>query len=205
MSTNSNFREIDLQAVGKQVNRTVVEDGLLEIMFGIALILSSFNLMIRSFILNYLWIPVAIFLIEFIRKRFVYPRTGYWQISFSIGRVARIFGVIILAIAVLTVIITIVLGGFGGADQGGWRRGLTIALIIFSVLFFCFIAYWFHVPRWYVHGILIGVAFITGRAYDAHWVVIPLGVWITLAGVYVFVSFLRRNPVQTPAESKDVG
>jgi hypothetical protein len=88
MSAHQNLENINLEVVQRRVHRTIIEDGLLDIMIGVALVLSSLHLMNRSLVLNYLWIPIAVVLIEIIRRRFVYPRTGYVKLSFSAGKVA---------------------------------------------------------------------------------------------------------------------
>ena len=204
MSAPDRTDGIDINAVARKVNRTLIEDGLLEIMLGVAFVLSAFHLYDSSFILNYLWIPIGIVLMEIIRRRIVYPRTGYVKHrAYPRGRFLWIVAGLALGMIVLAILITLLLLELGESSNVSWRTGLTIALILFTAVFFCFIAYWFTSPRWYMHGILTGVALVVGRSLNAPWTVFVLGIWICLVGGYVFIHFLRRNPLPSLEEGAD--
>ena len=72
---------IDLKAIKTKIHRTILEDGLLDIMLGIYLILSGIYLFNKSLILNYIWFPIALVLIEVIRRRYIFPRSGYVKLN----------------------------------------------------------------------------------------------------------------------------
>jgi len=204
MLAHKNSETIDIKAVTKQIHRTIVEDGLLDIMIGIALILSTFHLM---GILSYfwiLWVPIAVVLTQVVRRRFIYPRTGYVNFSLSAGQVASIFGLSIAVIALLTILLALIATGIGKPIKENWREILNLSLIAYTVLFFCFIAFQFNAPRWYMHGILMGGAFLLGRAFEAHGIVIALGIWIILVGTYVFLRFIQRFPIEPTEDASDV-
>ena len=185
---------IDLNSIKIKIHRTILEDGLIEIMLGVYLTLSGIYLSNRSLILNYIWLPIGFVLIDILRRRYVYPRTGYAKISFSAAEIVRIFGALIIGIAVLTALIALIATGMGRPIEENWREIITFALIFFTVIFFCFIAHRFNVPRWYLHGITMGIVFPLSKMFDVHGLVLGLGVWIALVGVYVFLRFLNETP-----------
>lgn len=198
------LESINLKVFTKQVHRTIVEDGLLEIMIGITLILTTFHLMDILSNVWIIWIPIAIALIQVIRRRFVYPRTGYVNFSLSASQVAKIFGLSVAVIVLLTILLALIVTGIGKPIKENWREILNISLITYIVLSCCFIAFRFNVPRWYIHGILMGGAFLIGKAFKAHGIVIAFGTWIIFVGTYVFIRFLQRFPIESNEDSSDV-
>ena len=82
---------------------------------------------------------------------------------------------------------------------------LVFALII--IAFFGAIAYSMDVPRFYVHGTLIGVAnFISAVLQVYYWVLYqwPMalaGFWIMAAGIYILLKFLKEYPIPKEIEN----
>jgi len=203
MSANNNSTTINLKVVERQVHRTIIEDGLLDITIGVYMILSSFHLENRSFIWNYLWMPIGLVLIEVIRRRFIFPRTGFVKITFTAGKVASMLGVTIGAMTLLTALLALIAAGIGQPVRENWREILTLSLIIFTVIFFCFIAFRFKVSRWYIHGLLLGASLLLGRAFDAPGILIALGIWLILVGGFVFIRIIQRFPLQSTEDTAD--
>ena len=195
-------KNLDLKFVKTKIYRTILEDGLLEVMMGIYLILSGVFLSTRYLFLNYLWLPIALVLIEVIRRRYVYPRSGYAKISLSTTEIVAILGAILVGIAILATLIALIASNIGHPVEGNWREIISYALIFLIIISFCFIAYHFSVSRWYLHGISMGVVFILSKALDAHGLVVALGVWITLVGMYVFLRLVNKIPLRSP-ETKE--
>ena len=194
---------LDLNAIKTHIYRTVLEDGLLEIMMGIYLLLSGFYINNKFMILYYLWLPIALILMEIIRRRYVYPRSGYVKISFSAIQIIAILGSILVGTVILATLIALTATGIGHPIKGNWREIISYALIFLLVISFCFIAYRFKTPRWYMHGISTGIIFLISKTLAAHGLVLGLGIWITLVGVYVFIRFLRHFPIE-PDNISDV-
>jgi hypothetical protein len=201
---------IDLKTVKIKIYRTILEDGLLEIVMGVYLILSVFTINNPSFILNYIWLPIGLVLIEVIRRRIIFPRSGYAKISLSAGEIGAIFGIILFGVAVLTGLIALIAGGFGLPIIKNLREMISYALIFFLVISFCFIAYRFKIPRWYMHGISIGLVMILSKVFDFHELVFILGIWVTLVGIIVLARYIRQFPIEPnptldhESQSKDV-
>jgi hypothetical protein len=198
---------VEGKEVRNRIRRRIVEDGLLEVMIGIALILSSIHLMHRSFILNYLWLPFAGVLIELARKRFVYRYTGYAKISLPARDILTFAGISIAVWAILVGLLAVVPKIVSSIPELGFSNILFFSLIIYTMLFFFFVAKRFSVPRWYIHGILIAFVLILGKLMSLPWTVLGLGVWIMLVGIYVFIRFLaeckRRYQLDTDSDRYD--
>jgi hypothetical protein len=187
---------IDLKTVKIKIYRTILEDGLLEIMMGIYFILSVFYINNQSFILHYLWLPIGLVLIEVIRRRIIFPRSGYAKISLSAGEIGTIFGIIIIGVAILTALIAVIAAGIGLPIVKNWREIISYALIFFLVISFCFIGYRFKLSRWFLHGISIGLVLLLSKVFDIDEFVFILGIWVTLVGLIVLVRYIRQFPVE---------
>lgn len=196
--------KLDLKKLRVKTHRTILEDGLLEVMLGIYFVLSGLYLTNKSLIINYLWLPFALVLIDVIRRRYVYPRTGYAKIKLSTREIVGVLLAIVLGIALLTGIIALITAGVGDPLAGNWRNSLTFALIIFTTIFFCVIAYRFSAPRWYLHGFLIGSVILLNQVVKVPALVFGLGVLIIAIGLWVFFSYLREYPVQSDDSSSKI-
>ena len=87
---------------------------------------------------NYLWLPLGFVLIEVVRRRYVFPRTGYAKISLSTVEIISIFGVLLAGTAMLSVLIALIAGSMGHLVEGNWREIISYALIGVLVMAFCF-------------------------------------------------------------------
>ena len=187
---------LDLKAIRVKIYGTILEDGLLEIVMGVYLVFSMFTINNPSFILHYIWLPIGLVLIEVVRRRIIFQRSGYAKISLSAGEIGAIFGIILIGVAVLTGLIALIAGGFGLPIIKNLREMISYALIFFLVISFCFIAYRFKLPRWYMHGISIGLVMILSKVFDFHELVFILGIWVTLVGIIVLARYIRQFPIE---------
>lgn len=202
---------VDLKAIKTKIYRTILEDGLLEIMMGIYLVLSGIYLNKTPLILNYLWLPIALILIEVIRRLYIYPRTGYVNISLPASEIIKILAAILIGGTILTALTALIANSMGHPAAGNWREIISYGLIFLLIIVFCFIAFRFHAPRWYMHGISIGLVFLMSKTLDLPKLVLGLGIWITLVGVIVFIRYLNQYPLEpnstagheTPSQTKD--
>ena len=176
--------KLDIKKIKIKAQGTILEDGLLEVMIGVYFILSGIYLTNKSLIINYLWLPFALVLIEVIRRRYVYPRTGYARLNLSTREIAGVLLAVMGGVALLTGIIALIAVGNGKPLIGNWRGSLPYSLAIVTTIFFCVIAYRYNAPRWYLHGILIGSVILINQ------VIINTGLW-------VFISFLREFPQES--------
>ena len=175
----------------KRAERTILEDGLVDIIMGIYILLSSFCLINRKIILNYIWLPIGLVIIDVIRRKYIYPRTGYARIKISAKDI-----LLVLSVTVLGLLLTGLLVGFLVPSihilKGGWNGVVSYGLAITTIIFFGFLAKRFDIPRWYIHGILFGFVFILYRSLETPFVVFALGVIVSVIGVVVFINFLRK-------------
>ena len=72
MSEINNLQELKIRA-----QRSVLDDGLLDITMGVYLVLSGLFLNNRLLVINYIWLPFGLVLVDVIRGKYIYPRTGY--------------------------------------------------------------------------------------------------------------------------------
>jgi hypothetical protein len=184
----------DIKVLSRNIHKTVVEDGLLEIMMGIYLVFSYFFLVNRSLIFNFIFLPFITVIIEIVRKKFIYPRVGYAKIKLSAVQIISIFLILIVGYCITLLITAVVISGFGTAWGENWRNLLTFSLIVFTAVFFCGIAFRFKLPRWYFHGILLGILLLIGRFFKVTELVLALGSLMIIIGTVVFTRFLKSHP-----------
>ena len=189
-------QDIDFKCITRNIYRTVLEDGLLEMMLGVYLVLSGIFLMNKTLILNYLFLPFALLLIEYLRRKFIYPRVGYVKIKISVRRLFKIFVFILVGFVVTTLLTALISVGVGQTWFGSWQNFITYALILFTVVFFCGIGVRFKIARWFLYGILIGIVFMLSKMIDAHGLLILLGVCVAIIGIVVFTRFIQEYPIQ---------
>ena len=194
--------QLDLKKVRTQIYRTILEDGLLDIMLGISLTLSGIFLLNRSMIMNYIWLPIALVLIEVIRRKFIIPRSGYVKIKVSAFEIIRLLLAIVAAVSLITAALGLISAGLNHKLAGNWRELTSYALIIFIPIFFCATAYKFNIQRWDLNGLLMGTVFFLAKVFDLPWLLIASGVVISLIGVLVFARYLRTYP-STPNNSEE--
>jgi len=196
-------QDIDLNYFSRNIYRTVLEDGLLETMLGVYLILSGIFLMNKTLILNYLFLPFALILIESLRRKFIFPRVGYVKIKIPAKSLVNRFSFILIGFAVTILLTAFLSVGIGQTWFGSWRDFISYALILVAVVFFCGIGIKFKIVRWFLHGILVGIVFLLSKMIDAHGLLILLGVYVAIIGIVVFLRFIQENPIQ-PVDFKGV-
>jgi hypothetical protein len=191
---NAMNNNVDIRKIENQIQRTVVEDGLVDIMLGISLVLSGIYLINRSLVFNYFWLPFGLWIIEVARRKYIYPRVGYAKLKMPIRRVIKILVFVLVGIAITITIVTIVSLGLGNQLAGKWDDLISYTLILFTGAAFCWIAFKFQVRRWYLHGVLMAIVLFIGRETDMPGLVISLGAFVTLIGAVVFAQFLQAHP-----------
>jgi hypothetical protein len=188
--------DINLRTSDRCARHTFLEDGLCHVvMLGLSFLFMSLFLMDRRFVFLFVWPGLAPGIIELIKKRVTYPRTGY--VVFP--RPAILMLLILLACAagiVLSLTATALARALLGVPLGGdWRETLTLALMLFVGGMLCFLGYRAKTYRWVVYGVLAALALIFGRAVDEPLVVTGLGLVFVLTGLALFVRFMIDNPV----------
>jgi len=207
---------LNLKNAEKQVFRlTVFEDGIWEIYLGLCFILMSFFSLTRELlgpalnavlILGFLLLSAVFALIA--KKHISQPRTGLVKFAPQTKKKIRMANIITLAL-VLATFVLLILGASSMIQEPTWEQfpqwfidydiDLVFALVMIG--FFCLIAYYTGVARFYFHGVLLGIGnFATTvlRAYNDiqfGWPTALAGLIIAATGAFVLMKFLRQHPL----------
>lgn len=176
----------------QQYARTFHNDGLIDFFIGWALVSAGIFLQTGLMIFSFLgWMPIM--LIMPLKRLFVVPRFGYVKFAQpkSIPRPILIAaGVVIVAGSLLYTFLV---------DQSGFSAPLAFALVGVALLgiidqgFNRVIVYAIFVPLLFIVG--LGLKVLTPA------IVILIGVVLMLLGIYLFLSFIRKYPVD-PGEQE---
>ena len=176
----------------KQFARSFQNDGLIDFFIGWALVSAGIFLQTGSMIFSFLgWMPFV--LIAPLKWLFVIPRFGYVKLSkpTTIPRPILIGASIVIAVGAL-------LFSFLSGDTG-FSSPVAIALLAIGVLNSIGIG----VNRVAVYMIFVPLLFIIGLGFDilSPVLVITIGGVLMLVGIYLFLSFLRKYPLD-PGEKE---
>ena len=210
---------LDIKNAEKQAFRLATfEDGIWEIYLGSFFILMGFYDLTRVLlgpVLNgvlFLGLSLLLaFLAVIAKKRITLPRAGLVKFGPNTKKKIKTANLITIGL-VLATFALMILGAHSLLNEPTWERlpqwfsdfdvDLIFALIIVGI--FCVIAYSTGMPRFYLHGVLLGGGnFITTvlRAYSETqfgWPIILAALIVVLIGVSALVKFIRDYPL--PAE-----
>jgi hypothetical protein len=228
MERNKSYKETDmaktynLQEAEKHVFRLATfEDGIWEIFLGFTFFVMSFYALTRKILgpaINVILILGVIFALvglAWLAKKFlVLPRVGIVKFGKITVRKIRTANLITWGLVILTFALMI-MGSKTILQEPVWQKlpqwvsdfdvDLVFALII--IAFFGAIAYSMGVPRFYIHGTLIGVANFTSAVMQVYygilfqWPVALAGFWIMAAGIYILLKFLKEYPIPEEIEN----
>jgi hypothetical protein len=194
----------DLGEVKRKMRYWNFQDGLMDIVLGVHLLLTYFVIEYRLLV-NIPWIVIGPVIVEAIRKRTTYPRAGYVRMANQGATALRIILVCIAGIVLLSVVTALVFVLLGLPIQNNWHNVLKIAAVLFIPVIFGLLAYEHKVYRWLVYGVLIGLGGLFVRAVapqQIQYYFVFLGDGVTIMGSKIFIEFLRKNPRQ-PEEDSD--
>ena len=197
---------IDIGDITRKTRHSYFQDGLLDILLGIQLLLVYLAIEYNMWA-NVLWLVLGLVIIEVIRKRITYPRIGYARMANQGATAARIIGLCILGIILLSVVMALVFLFLGLPVQNNWGNVIKIAAVLFIPVIFGLLAYEHKAYRWLAYGVLIGlgglsVMLIAPRVIQFFFVI--LGGIITVIGIKLFTDFLKKYP-RPPEEATDAG
>ena len=187
------LREINLKKIRQRTHHSIFEDGLVEIMLGIGILLGMLYVIDSRLVFFVLWIPVTSWLFNILRKRFTYPRTGYVKVKAS--QVLRVVAICVVGFALSMVVAILVWAMRGLPFQGRWPNVITLATVLLSIGFPCVPAYLGGIRRWYAYSVLSALTFAAIRLLDAPLLPVGLGIVFFVTGLVVFVRFVHSNPV----------
>jgi hypothetical protein len=178
----------------------------MDILLGVHLLLAYFVIEYRL-LLNLPLIVIGPVIIETIRKRTTYPRTGYAKLAKQGTTALRIVLTCIIGIILLAAVTAVIFLLIGLPVQNNWQNVIKIAAVLFIPVIFGLLAHEHGVYRWLIYGVLIGLGGLAFRSIAPHSIqfyFLGLGVVVTTIGVKIFLDFLKRNPIQ-PEEAADAG
>lgn len=194
----------DLEDVKARTRHLNFEDGLMDILLGVHLLLTYFVIEYRL-LLNIPWIVIGPVIIEAVRKRTTYPRIGYARMANQRAKAVRIVLVCIIGIVLLALVTALIFLLIGVPVQNNWHNVFKIAAVLFIPVVFGLLAHEHKVYRWLVYGVVIGLgglSFMSIAPHSIKFYFIVLGSIISLVGLKIFVDFLKKNPRQ-PVEAPD--
>lgn len=202
--------QISIKEAERKVFKTTFDDGLWDILLGgyflsfvIALYLSP---ALGDFWSSAVTIPIwglTFLIIYLIRKYIVTPRIGI--VKFGRVRKTKLarFTVMMLVINAIAFILGII-----AAMNYGIVPGQVYSIIFGMTILICFsiAAYFLNIIRFYVYGLLVGIAPLVGEWLWSHGYATHHGFPITfgitasimiLTGLVIFIRILRNNPIPT--------
>jgi len=202
--------QISMRETERKVFKTTFDDGLWDILLGcyflgfvIALYLSP---TLGDFWSSAVTIPILglTFLgIYLIRKYIVNPRIGI--VKFGRVRKTKLarFTIVMLVINAIAFILGII-----AAMNFGIVPGQVYSIIFGMIILICFsfAAYFLDISRFYIYGLLVGLAPLVGEWLWSHGYANHHGFPITfgimasimiLIGLVIFIRILRNNPIPT--------
>jgi MFS family permease len=207
--------KLNLKSAESKVFRATINDGLWEIFIaGVALQFSVAPLLsptLGDFWSTAIFVPFLVILlivIWLIRKYIVKPRTGV--VKFGKQRIGRLkkFTLVMLTINILAFILGLI-ASFYFRTLSGQIIAIMFGLILLAG--FSLAGYFLDYSRLYVYGFLLGIAPFVGEWLYSNYGASHHGFPITfgfisgvvfLAGLFTFVRFLRRNPIETNASTQ---
>ena len=192
--------QIDLLEIKKKAYRNSQQDGLMEAMMG--LILMTFGGFFYSPIFAF-YILLIIFsgrIVEFVRRRYTYPRIGFVKFHEEDSKDA-LTGVLLFELAVIVIIFTLI-SIFGDVtDYSQWAKWSPLFFGMILVGPFAHAASKSESVRYTGYAILsliLGV-FFSLRVFGSGCTglilyLVFIGVFLVLSGLVIFITFLRKYP-----------
>ena len=199
-------QEIDPKQVERDLFRDFLQDGLMEMLLGaffffVGLLLPNHGGLVTFPILLIVFSPL---LVQALKKRFTYPRTGY--VAFRQGDPGPIPWFVLgsLVLGLMAFVAVLITAGVI-ADPGQWYRWMPIFFGIWLAGMFLGLGLQVRLARYYVVagvalacGPLAALLPLSGKLSNIGLFFAVLGAVILAWGVFAFVRFLRRHPL--PAE-----
>ncbi|HVO76758.1 MAG TPA: hypothetical protein VMT60_02120, partial [Candidatus Bathyarchaeia archaeon] len=200
--------DLDIKTIRRRARRALLEDGILETLFGLWLVGWGAAMTVRSWVLPFtpfalVFIPV---LVAAAQRRFVYPRVGYANLGSPDGRGSRslvargaamLSGMLIAAAAVW-------IWRLAGASSLGSARVLPVLVGALLALAPFVFAFKYGVTRWHVFAVLfVASGFVMPYLNRSRHYEDVVGMQLEIAGavllasgLVLFARFIRKHPVQ---------
>jgi hypothetical protein len=194
-------QQVDLKKIEQKVFNQSQQDGLMEFVMGICLLAMSTRLFSRVLIGMF---PIAIILfgpvLNALRKRFTYPRTGYVKLiedkpKDAIAGIALVSLIIIGVLAVAFILFADV------RDFSLWMKWVPLWAGIILAIMFVSLAAKSATTRYYifalwsvVYGLVLSILNFEPIETGTLLYFLAMGVLLTPSGMVIFIRFLRKFP-----------
>ena len=208
--------KIDLKEIEKKTWRSTLEDGILDIYFGISILGLGMAMTLSPVLPNpfdkfivffFIGIGLAFFLSA--KKFITKPRLGV--VKFGYKRKGRKLKILIILSINLIILLVLNIIRFTNPELSlefpGYLDGLILGLLFIATPVF-FAAYFIQYPRFYLFGLLVGISFFLSdlfsiflpEPFDTLIVFSLISGIMIIMGVVSLIKFLRKYPL--PKEEK---
>lgn len=213
----------DLKALERQAFSKFYEDGLLDLLLGLMMVLIGSGALVQDrfdseLASSAVMVAAAVVLVgafSVVRARVVRPRLGAFQPRPERRRRITATRLVLLGSALLGVVAFAIAGvaGGAGAPPTGVEVLLPVVWFVNATVVLGLMAYLLDVPRFYLYGVLFGLVGPVLIWPDVLWDVrVPpslafgiLAAPILAAGAWKLVHFLRTYPRVAPEPEADLG
>ncbi|MFX1364963.1 MAG: hypothetical protein ACFFCE_15955 [Promethearchaeota archaeon] len=203
--------KIDLKEIEKKTWRSTLEDGILDIYFGILILGLGMGMTLSPVVPNpldkfipiiFIGIGLAFFLTA--KKMITQPRLGI--VKFGIKRKGRKLKTLVVLSINLLILLILFLIRFTNPELSlefpGYLDGLILGLLFITAPV-CFAAYFIQHPRFYIIGLLVGLSFFLSdllsifipEPFDVLVVFSIISGITIIMGIVSLIKFLRKYPL----------
>ena len=197
-------QEQDFKKLQQRTYQSYHQDGLIDIIIGLAIIGYGLMLAFDSSIFIFMgWMPIIFYMP--LKNRLTVPRIGYVKFTTSNNKIG-IAAAIVLLVILLGIFIFLVAGPNNISPQLSAWLSQYYLLLLGGIAALCFAgaALLTRITRFYIYALLILFIFSAGTwlGIQPPIFVIATGALIEVVGVLLLVRFLRNYPIEAAHESQ---
>jgi hypothetical protein len=204
--------KIDLKEIEKKTWRSTLEDGLLDIYFGILVLSIGLGMTLGGIlpepldgIISIIFMVIGLILFLFGKKYITQPRLGMVKLGLK-TKTRKIKTVIVLSINLIILLVLYILRFINPELRlrfPAFLDGLIIGLL-FVTIPLCFAAYFLQYPRLFFIAISVGLSFFLSdifstfiqEPFDILLAFSFISCLIIVMGVFSLIKFLRKYPLK---------
>ncbi len=203
--------KIDLKEIEKKSWRSTLEDGILDIYFGILVLGIGMGMSLSpvlpnpfDYFVTFIFIGIGLIFFLSAKKFITKPRLGV--VKFGFKRKGRKLKTLIVLSINLIILLVLYIIRFTNPELSlefpGYLDGLFLGLLFITAPV-CFAAYFIQYPRFYFIGLLVGISFFLSdifsifipEPFDTLIVFSLISGLIIIMGVLLLIKFIRKYPL----------